>query len=313
MKRTLTALATIALIAAPAALAEGKAYSVSDFDSIEVGAAMHVVYKSGNDTSVRVETSSGDYSDALIETRGDTLHVSRNSVSKKRGWSWFGGGQSINVSDDGKTIKVNGKKVPVYTVYVTAPDLDSVKASQSSRFTSQTINGGSIDISASSSAEIKVAGSVSEARLSASSSGELDAGGLKAGSAKISASSSGEVDAAVTGTGDTNISASSSGEVKLASAAAASFVVSASSGAGVELSGACNSISVSASSGAEVDGEGLQCKSATVNASSGADVELYATGSASGNASSGAAVSFAGKPTLQDGSKSSGGSVSFTN
>jgi hypothetical protein len=50
----------------------------------------------------------------------------------------------------------------------------------------------------------------------------------------------------------------------------------------------------------------------TVSASSGADVDAFATGAATAKASSGADVTIAGNPATQDGSKSSGGSVSFT-
>jgi hypothetical protein len=67
-----------------------------------------------------------------------------------------------------------------------------------------------------------------------------------------------------------------------------------------------------ASSGASVDANSLRCAKATANASSGADVELFASSSASGDASSGAGISFKGGPKEQDLSKSSGGSVSFS-
>jgi len=309
MKKALTALATIAILAAPAALAQGKTYNVSSFSEIKVEGAMYVVHKTGNSTSVRVEADNGDYSDASIETDGDTLRISRESLNSKK--SWFSGGRSVNISKDGKTIKVNGKKVPVYTVYVTSPDLVAVKASQSSRFESQSIDADGFEANASSSADIILAGKAGAASLGASSSGDVKAKDLKAASAKISASSSGEVEATVTGAGKTNVSASSSGDVKLHSTGAGSFTVSASSGASVDMSGACNSISVAASSGADVEADELRCVTATANASSGADVDLFASGSASGNASSGGDISFRGNPTATVVSKSSGGSVKF--
>lgn len=311
MKNTLTALATIAILAAPHAMAEGKSYKVGSFDSIEVDGAMKVIHKTGSQTSVVVETPSGDYSDAKITSSGDTLKVSRESLGKKAGWfSW--GGRSVSVSDDGKTIKVNGKKVPAYTVYVTSPELVSVSAAQTSRFESQTIKADAFSASVSSSSDIVIAGTVGSADLDASSSGEMDASGLKAGTVKADASSSGELKAAATGTGQNRISVSSSGDVTLTSGGAGAFTVNASSGASAKLSGACESISVMASSGASVDGTSLRCAKATANASSGADVELFASSSASGDASSGAGISFKGGPKEQDLSKSSGGSVSFS-
>lgn len=309
MKRTLTALATISLLVAPVALAEGKAFEAKAFSRIEVDGAMTVVYKTGAQTSVTVESSDGDYSDAKISNEGDTLQVSRVSLDSEGGW--FSWGRSVSVSEDGKTVKVNGKKKPAYTVHVTGPDLDGVKVAQSSRFSSQSISAGAFDASASSSSEITLAGSATSAALSASSSGEIEARGLKAATVSINASSSGEVDATVTGTGSSKVDASSSGDVSLASAAAGSFDVNASSGGSVELSGACSSVTADASSGAEVDGGELLCANATGKASSGAEVDLYATASATGKASSGGDVSFTGAPKSQDASKSSGGSVEF--
>lgn len=311
MKKTLTALATIAILTAPQATAEGKSYNVGSFDSIEVDGAMKVIHKTGNQTSVVVETPSGDYSDAKITLSGDTLKVSRESLGKKAGWlSW--GGRSVSISDDGNTVKVNGKKKPAYTVYVTSPELVSVKAAQSARFKSQTIQADRFSARASSSAGIELAGAATFADLSASSSGEMDAGGLKAGSVDVDASSSGELKAVATGTGENRISVSSSGEVNLTSTGAGTFMVSASSGASALLSGACLSVSVTASSGASVDADDLGCVRATAKASSGADVELFATDAASGNASSGANISFKGGARDRDLSKSSGGSVSFS-
>ncbi len=309
MKRTLTALATISLLLAPVAVAEGKAFEAKAFSRIDVDGAMTVVYKTGAQTSVTVESSDGDYSDALISNDGDTLVVSRVSLGSKGGlFSW---GRSVSISEDGKTVKVNGKKKPAYTVHVTGPDLEGVKVAQSSRFSAQTINAGAFDASASSSSEVTLAGTATSAALSASSSGEIEALGLKAATVSVNASSSGEVDATVTGTGSSEINASSSGEVSLVSAAAGSFDVNASSGGTVELSGACSAINADASSGAEIDGNELRCATAAGKASSGGEVDLYASENAKGSASSGGGVTFRGAPKSQDASKSSGGSVEF--
>lgn len=309
MKKALTALATIALLAAPAALAEGKAYDTKPFTRIDVDGAMFVVYKTGSATKVVVESSDGDYSDAKISNDGDTLMISRESLDSDG--NWFSWGRSVSVSDDGKTIKVNGKKKPVYTVHVTSPDLEGVKASQSSRFTAQSLSAGEFDASASSSAEMTLGGEAAFAVLKASSAGEIDAGALKAGRIDVKASSSGEVEARVTGTGENTADASSSGEIKLVSSGAGSFIVDASSGASVEITGACSSINADASSGAEITADKLLCSDATARASSGAEVDLFASASAKGSASSGGDVSFKGSPQLQDSSKSSGGSVEF--
>ncbi len=311
MKRTLTALATISILLAPAAFAEKKTFDVDAFNRIEVKGVMNVVYKTGPETRVVVDSPSGDFSDALIQNEGDTLVVTREIVDKKR--SWFSWGNSTNISKDGKTIKINGKRVPYYTVEVTGPDLEGVQVSQSSTFDSKTINAGKFDASASSSARVKLAGNAGAVKLSASSSAELDAKDLNAETLDLSASSSGEATGTVTGTGENSVNASSAGDATVYSRGAGSFKVDASSGGEVNLSGACNSIEISASSGADVEADDLRCASAKVSASSGADVDVYASVSADGRASSGGDVSFAGNPGQRDSSKSSGGSVSFSN
>jgi hypothetical protein len=88
-----------------------------------------------------------------------------------------------------------------------------------------------------------------------------------------------------------------------------SLKVNVSSGAHVELAGGCSDLRVSISSGAHFDGEDLKCETASVDASSGAHAEAYATRSADGDASSGANVTFHGKPVNFSKDSSSGGSV----
>jgi hypothetical protein len=311
MNKTLTALATVALLMAPGALAEGKTFDAGSFSNIKVNGVMDVVYTPASQVKVTVETPSGDFSDARIENDGDTLVVTRNSLKKKNKFlSW---GSSIDISKDGETVKINGKHKPRYTVHVSGPDLEGIQVSQSSTFKSSAIDSDDLDVSASSSAEIELAGTSGATRLSASSSGEIDAKGLEAKSLRLSASSSGEASGTVTGTGESVIDVSSSGEATVYSKAAASFIVEASSGGSAELSGACKSIDIDASSGGTVEADELRCQSAKADVSSGADVDAFSTGLADGHASSGGSVKFAGGPSQQNSKESSGGSVRFTN
>ncbi len=85
--------------------------------------------------------------------------------------------------------------------------------------------------------------------------------------------------------------------------------VDVSSGASVEVSGSCAGLRVDVSSGADFEGEALKCESASVDASSGADADAFATRVASGNASSGANVTFHGRPPEMTKDTSSGGTV----
>lgn len=85
--------------------------------------------------------------------------------------------------------------------------------------------------------------------------------------------------------------------------------VQSSSGADIDLAGVCTALTVDISSGADFNGEDLKCETVTVEASSGADADVFATRSASGDASSGADITVHGNPATIDKDTSSGGSV----
>jgi len=107
----------------------------------------------------------------------------------------------------------------------------------------------------------------------------------------------------------TGVSASSGSEVDGDGLQLKDIKVEVSSGADMDLSGACTALSVDISSGADFNGEELKCQTATVEASSGADADAWASGSARGEASSGADITFHGSPATFDKDTSSGGSV----
>jgi hypothetical protein len=85
--------------------------------------------------------------------------------------------------------------------------------------------------------------------------------------------------------------------------------VDVSSGADVELAGSCAGLRLDISSGARFEGEDLKCETASVDASSGANADAFAARNATGNASSGANVTFYGKPAELVKDTSSGGTV----
>ncbi len=85
--------------------------------------------------------------------------------------------------------------------------------------------------------------------------------------------------------------------------------VGVSSGASVTLDGACTVLDLDVSSGGSFDGEALRCDTAKVDASSGGSANAFATMAADGEASSGASVTFYGKPAQFREDSSSGGSV----
>lgn len=308
MLKTLTATAITVLAAAPFALAGTKNIDAAGFDQIEAKGAMNVIYTSGPQTSVILETDGDDFSDADISVDGDTLVITRVSLNKR---GLFGGGASLRLSDDGKTVRVNGKKKPYYKVRITSPDLNGIRVAQSSTADATGIDAATFEARVSSAATLKLSGRAVSAEMSASSSGEIEAGSFAAETLTLNASSSGEIDAFASGSGTVDVSASSSGEVSLRSTGPAVFDMNASSGAEIEAAGSCASLSVTASSGAEVDASKLRCETATIDASSGADVDAFASVSASGDASSGADITIDGRPPQQQADTTSGGDVTF--
>ncbi len=309
MSKQLFAAIAFAALSAPVAFADSQTLTPGNFSQIRAEAAMNVVWRPGPSVSARLESGGSDFSDADIRVDAGTLIATRQSVAKRGWFRW--GAASIEVSEDGKRVKVNGKSVPAYTLYVTSPALQGAQASQSSRVEATGIDVTAFTAGASSSGTIILAGRAGAATLSASSSGALNAGALETSTLEVSASSSGDVGAATTGAGEVEVSASSSGEVELTSSGPAVFTVSASSGGAARLSGACGALTVSASSGANVSAGDLACRSVRVSASSGASIDAYASEAAAASASSGGDITVLGNPPAKDTSRSSGGDVTF--
>ena len=105
------------------------------------------------------------------------------------------------------------------------------------------------------------------------------------------------------------VDASSGADITVHDIAATVLSLEASSGADVIADGKCDALTATASSGADLRAEKLVCGSVTARASSGADVVVFATASASGDASSGAGVLIRGPARIGDTSESSGGGV----
>ena len=308
MFRTAACLAALAALTAPAALAETKSYDAEAFSSIDARGAIDVVYEHAASPSIVVEQAEGDFSDVYLEFDGDTLIVSRNSVRDRSGWF---GNTSINIKDNRKVIKVNGKRVPYYIVRVAGPDLDGTRVAASAKLVATGIQSNDFTGKVSSSGDLELSGIAAKAKLKASSSGDLMASAFTAESLDVQASSSGDVEAVSSGKGRVRIDASSSGEVALRSLDAADFIIDASSSADVELEGACGTIEVEASSSADVDAAKLTCRAATISVSSSGDVSVHAAESVEAQASSGGDVYVTGNPASRDISKSSGGDIDF--
>ena len=293
MTRPLLPLLTLAAVLAPLASAETKSFPAGDFTGINAGGVIDVTFETGPVASINVEQEGGDFSDIYIEQSGDTLKIGRNSLREGFGWS-----RNVSVKTDNgrKVVKVNGKRVPAYTVRVVAPTLAETSVSNSSSMTATGLDSPTFSGSVSSSSDLILSGTAGDVDLRASSSADLDASSLETRALKLDVSSSA-------------VDASSSADVNVRAIGATKVIVDASSSADVELSGTCQALAISASSSADVEAHDLKCATGDIRASSGADVSAFLTDSVEAKASSGADIAVAGNPPSRDVSKSSGGDI----
>lgn len=308
LRPTYSVIALAALIA-PLAQAETKAFPTGPFSSIEAKGGVDVVYTPDSSAAVEVEQADGDFSDILIETEGETLVISRVSLSGKRGWYK---NTSVNRKNGVTTVKVNGDRKPSYTVRVSAPSLTALSAANSAFIDASGLSGDRIDASASSSADINLAGSATVSDIRASSSGSVNAANFRVGALLIDASSSGDVVATSKG-GDVTVEASSSSDVEITAEDAGRVEIRASSSADIELDGSCSTLDAKASSSADISARDLVCENVSITTSSSGDATVNATSSLVARASSGGDVNVYGDPTTRDADESSGGDVSYRN
>ena len=107
MKFRLPLAVAIALIAAPAALADSRSFSLAGFDKVDASNHVTVIVKQGP-FSIQVSEPQGWFDDLILEVRGSTLVASRRS---QKSWGWW--------SPDR----------PSYTITVTAPAWSAIAAS----------------------------------------------------------------------------------------------------------------------------------------------------------------------------------------
>ena len=131
--------------------------------------------------------------------------------------------------------------------------------------------------------------------------------------AGVSASSGAEVKVEGAVTDRLEVRASSGSEVELSDLAPRDLIVRVSSGAEVTASGSCTSLTVRASSGSEVDAAEMVCDMAEIRTSSGADVEAQVTDMLAAKASSGSDIDITGNPRVTREDTSSGGELALAN
>jgi hypothetical protein len=177
----------IAAIVLPA-WAETRAYNLSGFSAISASSSADVILKQGP-YSVVAESSNGDFSDLILEVRGNTLVVGREGH-----WNWSG-------------------RNPRYTVTVTAPSIEELRASSSADIVASGYAFKTLGVSVSSSGNVTLSGACADLDVNVSSSGDFRGADLKCETADVSASSSGDAD--VFASKRASGRASSSGDVRI--------------------------------------------------------------------------------------------------
>ena len=298
---------------------QSKTYNLSGFTGVYASAAVDVELTRGEAFSVVAYTESGDFSGlelrvedgVLIATRPEEIWKGENTSSWRRFFSVGSNGKNISVKrvDGQRVIKINGERVPTYTVRATAPSIDRLGASSSSIVTAKGIKtpdlsikatssgdinakvaGGDVSVDASTSGDVILSGTCDNLNAKASTSGDVKASDLTAQQSDLRASTSGNIRAKVSG-GNVSVDAGTSGDVIL--------------------SGTCDNLDAKAGTSGKVKANNLSCQHGNLRASSGADINVTLTETVSAHASSGGDIVVRGGAKPVKVKESSGGDVSI--
>ena len=300
---------------------ENKTYDLSGFTGVYASAAVDVELTQGNAFSVVAYTESGDFSGlelrvedgVLIATRPEEIWKDKNTSSWQRFFGIGSGNRNISIErvDGRRVIKINGERVPTYTVLVTAPGIDRLGASSSSIVTAKEIKTSDLAIKASSSGDINAEVSGGDVSVDASSSGDVILSGT-CEKLDIKASSSADVKASDLTAQQLNLRSTSSSNIR-AEASGGDVSVDATSSGDVVLAGTCEKLDIKASSSANVKASDLTCQNGNLRASSGADIIAMLTETVNAHASSGGDILVRGGAKPIKVKESSGGDVSIRN
>lgn len=199
--------------------------SLGSFKGVKSGEAIDVYLKKGDKESAKVEVSDGNVGNVITEVSGSYLkiHLRENSFFR------------------------NNADVKVYVTYVT---LDRISASSASNvFSDGVIRAESLDIQASSAADMELSVEANTVTVHASSAADVVLEGA-AKSVSADASSSGDIDAYGLQAETANASSSSAGSIKLS--VSSSLEAKASSGGSVRYRGNPMRTNTHSSSGGSV-------------------------------------------------------------
>ena len=349
LRRYLTILMTVVLIGWLTSHAEestrrdemseqSKTYNFSGFTGVYASAAVDVELTQGDAFSVVAYTENGDFSGlelrvedgVLIATRPEEIWKGENTSSWRR---FFGTGSSDkNIStkrvDGQRVIKINGERVPTYTVRVTTPSIDRLGASSSSSITAKGIKardlaiktstsgninaevtGSDVSVEASTSSNVVVSGTYEKLDIKASTSGDVAASGI-CEKLDAKASTSGDVKASDLTARQIDLRASTSGNIR-ATVSGGNASADARTSGDVALSGTCDNLDAKASTSGEVKANDLTCQHGNLRSSSGADISVTLTETVSAHASSGGDILVRGGAKPVKVKESSGGDVSI--
>ena len=317
---------------------QSKTYNLSEFTGVYASAAVDVELTQDETFSVVAYTESGDFSGlelrvedgVLIATRPEEIWKGENTSSWRRFFSVGSNGKNISVKrvDGQRVIKINGERVPTYTVRATAPSIDRLGASSSSIVTAKGIKtpdlsikatssgdinakvaGGDVSVDASTSSDVVVSGTYEKLDIKASTSGDVILSGT-CDNLNAKASTSGDVKASDLTAQQSDLRASTSGNIR-AKVSGGNVSVDAGTSGDVILSGTCDNLDAKAGTSGKVKANNLSCQHGNLRASSGADINVTLTETVSAHASSGGDIVVRGGAKPVKVKESSGGDVSI--
>ena len=265
--------------------------NIAGFSAVNARAFVHVIIKRGSEFDISIyphRENSGSNQHLELVQHGNTLVAGQLLNGKSLC------GDNNNVSIINGEIVIDGIIVPRYLefeVHMTTPDTSKIRrinASCFSRVTFHDVDTKDMELTASTSGRIRVAGDCASLKMDASSGGEIHGRELLCNNIGAYASSSGSIEA-VAIRGNTSARASSGGDI--------------------ELTGTCETLSVKASSGSEVDANRMECGNGVLHASSGAKIMTRLTDTVEVSASSGGDIRVSGNAQVVAYKKSSGARI----
>ncbi len=230
------------------AMAENRAYEVEAFTKLDVSRGVKLIFTSGEPQSIIAESTNGDFERLIVEVKGDTLIVSRHI----KGMTWRAG------------------EAHHYTVTITAPKLDDIKAASGSYVTAKDLFEPGLSLTANSGAKLAARNvTSSKLYLSSTSGAKLIAENIEAETVKASVGY----------------------------------------GAYFEAEGTCEYLKDKSTSGSTMDASQLQCAHFSGSVNSGGFIEGYARETVQSEAYSGGKIRLEGGAQSLQNKQYTGGDI----